>query len=316
MIKKTLVIILNWNKPKETLECINSITNANGSFDILIIDNGSNNDNRALLIELIKNEYNANILNLSNPEQAQKNSSEEKNIYIILSGSNTGYARGNNIGVILSLELGYRYSLISNNDVIVTDKNVIIELENCIDQDQKIAWVAPKILNISGKTEGPFQKTEISELFFKKGILLPLWFLFKRKKEVSEFKIHTNQYETGDATPYIFGGSFGLFRNTALKDVGFFDENTFLYSEEQIISERLNKKNYLKKYVPDSQIIHNHKYDKDGLNYKLELYFLRSRIYYYTKYRGYNKFFVLLGALSRIFWLLFYKPIIILLKNI
>ncbi|MBU2811479.1 glycosyltransferase family 2 protein [Acidithiobacillus thiooxidans] len=315
MVKKILVIILNFNKPIETLHCLDSIYNNNGIFDILIIDNGSEKKNQQALLNKIKEKYFQIIITIDEIINNNLIKNNKKNVYLLFSEKNNGYSKGNNIGIMFSINNGYIYSLISNNDIYTPDIDTINMLEKAINQDNGTAWVAPKIINISNKTEGPFNKTEISELFFKKGFLLPIWILFLRKKEKRNNDLLVNKYESGIANPYIFGGSFGLFRNSSLFEVGLFDENTFLYSEEQIISERLNYKGFKKKYVPEVSVIHNHHYDKDGLNFRLEFIFLKSRIYYYRKYRNYGWPLIILGAVSRIFWLIFYKPIIIMLKR-
>ncbi|MFA6181999.1 hypothetical protein [Acidithiobacillus sp.] len=315
--KRTLVIVLNWNKPKQTRVCLDSITRLNGCYDVLVIDNGSNDDKREDLIKIISDDYKATIINNdADGSTFPVDCAAGTKVYIMLINYNSGYAIGNNYGLRFSRRARYEFSLISNNDIEITDINVLTDLERTLDLDNKYAWTAPKIVGVNGKPEGPFAKTNISELFFKKGILFPYWLAFLRKHEVRVNNNMSTKFNNNELEPYIFGGSFGLFRNSALDDVGYFDEHTFLYTEEQILSERLHNKGYLLKYTPNTEILHKHDYRNDGLNFRLELTFLRSRIYYYHKYRGYGKLTLLAGAASRIFWLVFFKPAIVCAKKI
>lgn len=139
------------------------------------------------LFEIFNKELNCALLDKTNINQQSAGHLSTNNIYIILSESNTGYARGNNIGIRFSISSGYTYSLISNNDIITPNVDTIAKLEEFMDHDTMIGWVSPKIINISGKTEGPFPQTNISELFLKKGIFFPFWFFFHPKKR--KFKI-------------------------------------------------------------------------------------------------------------------------------
>ncbi|MGC9174211.1 MAG: glycosyltransferase family 2 protein, partial [Athalassotoga sp.] len=59
--KRTAVIVLNWNKPEMTIECLESLQTMEGEYDIFVIDNGSDKDKRDKLIDEMK-KRNATIL--------------------------------------------------------------------------------------------------------------------------------------------------------------------------------------------------------------------------------------------------------------
>lgn len=314
--KRTLVIILNWNKPKQTRECINSIMRLNGCYDILVIDNGSDDDKKESLSKEINDNYNVTILDKdADGGMFPVDCATGTKVYLMFVNYNSGYATGNNYGLRFSRKAGYEFSLISNNDIEIINNNALVDLEQAIDLDNKYAWTAPRIVGLDGKREGPFAKTSISELFLKKGALFPYWFCFLRKKENQATADLAAKFDNNELEPYVFCGCFGLFRNSALDEVGYFDDHTFLYTEEQILSERLHTKGYFLRYTPNSEILHKHDYNNDGINLRLELIFLRSRIYYYHKYRGYGSLTLLAGAVSRIFWLIFFKPAIVCAKR-
>jgi GT2 family glycosyltransferase len=315
--QKTLIIILNFNKSLETMNCIESMAGLHGEYDIMVIDNGSKNKIRSELINMMKKRFNITELTgeTRGCEYRDYAKSHDRNIFFMTLDANTGYARGNNYGARFSYAAGYVFSLVSNNDIKVSDAEVLDQLESAMNTDKTIAWCAPKIIAKNGNQEGPFPEIHLSELIFKKGILLPFWIIFMRHEENEKNALLLKSYNNLVSTPHIFVGSFSLFRSSSLDSVGYFDEQTFLYTEEQIISERLRKHGYKMQFVPDSTVLHNHDYSNDGINYRLELIFLKSRIYYYRKYKNKNKFIVLAAAASRIVWLVCYKPIIVIAKK-
>ena len=77
--KKIVYLILHYLTYDETIKCVDSIKsyNKNNDYEIVIVDNGSNNRTGERLL----NDY-----------------KKEKNVHIIISKENLGFARGNNLG--------------------------------------------------------------------------------------------------------------------------------------------------------------------------------------------------------------------------
>ena len=91
----TCIIILNWNGYDDTRRCILSLDACadHSLFDIMIIDNGSLNDEGAKL------------------------KCEFRHIHLISNHVNLGFAAAVNQGISHAEDVGYRYVLILNNDV-------------------------------------------------------------------------------------------------------------------------------------------------------------------------------------------------------
>ncbi|MCD6590364.1 MAG: glycosyltransferase family 2 protein, partial [Candidatus Aenigmarchaeota archaeon] len=241
MSKDTVIIILNYNKPELTFECINNILlHEKEKVDIMVIDNGSNKeyskvlkDNLLKLDFCILNEY--KIKNFSN-------SSNNCKRFLILLSKNLGYAKGNNIGLKLACRMGYKYAIVMNNDVVI-EKPIIDKLKEIFNKSKNVALVAPRLLGIDGKDQSP----SITPCFFTHFWLkafYPLtryiyWKILKRiKNELAESAIKEldeNLYPQG---------SFLMVHLERLKTVGFFDETTFLFSEEPILVWKLRKKGF------------------------------------------------------------------------
>ena len=98
MKPKLSVIILNYNNPDDTLECVRSLIKNNfDGYEILLIDNGSADDSKEILRKL---------------------ESECSNLTFIINEKNLGFAGGNNVGIGVSVG---DYILLLNNDTVVKE---------------------------------------------------------------------------------------------------------------------------------------------------------------------------------------------------
>ena len=123
MPKKVALILLNWNTPVHTVNCITSVKQYCDKqlFDIIVVDNGSTDNSLAL----IQNEF-PELIYIDNKE-------------------NLGYAEGNNRGLIYSIEKGYAYSLVINTDTLV-DEDIVLALSTHLDVYPWVAIVQPGYL--------------------------------------------------------------------------------------------------------------------------------------------------------------------------
>ena len=71
-------------------------------------------------------------------------------------------------------------------------------------------------------------------------------------------------------------------RTEALKKVGLFDENIFMYLEDIDLNRRIFSK-YKTIYYPDATVIHEHQ-KESYKNKKLLKVHIQSAIYYFNKY--------------------------------
>ncbi len=115
---KVSIIILNWNQPEFTVNCVKSVLDQNyPDFEILLVDNGSEDNS----VDIFEKEFGKN-----------------KKIRILETGKNLGYAGGNNEGVKNS---GGEYVVILNNDTVV-EKDWLKWLVGGIESDEKIGAVS------------------------------------------------------------------------------------------------------------------------------------------------------------------------------
>lgn len=176
-------------------------------------------------------------------------------IYALRAAGNIGYARGNNLGIeyIKRVEkIDTQYLLISNNDIMFLEDLLIEDLLKPFKTDKNIAVVGPKILEkAGGSPQSPRNKMSIWKLLVLYNI--NLIFGNQLKKYVDDI-----DREPENGKYYWVMGCFLLIETKKFFEAGMFDNGTFLYSEEMILSERLEKIGYYMYYCDDIVVLHNH----------------------------------------------------------
>lgn len=77
----------------------------------------------------------------------------------------------------------------------------------------------------------------------------------------------------------------------AMESVDWFDENTFLYAEEQILSEKLQKNGYKVLYLPYVSVLHYHGFTTKRIPVQKKVKIaLQSEMHCYKNYRNYGLF--------------------------
>lgn len=273
---KLFILLLNYNTYELTLNLICSLKNVLSSFqfELIVVDNGSKNESR-------------NKLQLA---------SEKMGFIFLYNSENLGYAAGNNCGLRYACEHGADYILVSNNDIEIDSEEQIKKMVTLIESNQKIAAVSPRIVDKRGKKDPPIYFVRPSFWDYSFGIVA-----FNKKRMRFNENINSKIYAPR--------GSFMLLRADAIKEIGFLDENTFLYYEEPILAERLMKKGFECWLCGETYVVHNHASTiNKTIDKKAVLSLLQqSQKYYLSEYRKFNKF--------KIWLCLFFRKIIFLRRQ-
>ena len=218
-------IILNYNDKSNTLRLAKELEKYSIISLIVIIDNCSPNPDDFLEIKKIANEK----------------------IHVIQSDQNGGYSYGNNFGINYANQLGYDfdYYLISNPDIVVT-QNVLEEMVCYLGkvENQKVSSVSPVMKYPSGEI---FKKYAWNQVGFKT-IFLEIFGI-----KSSLVKPSTDQKVMFfDCLP----GSLFLIRREVFTEINYFDDQVFLYYEEDILGVKLKKAGYKQVILTDLSYIH------------------------------------------------------------
>ncbi|MCU5433795.1 glycosyltransferase family 2 protein [Bacillus mobilis] len=230
---KVAIIILNWNSYNDTSECLESLGKMHyKNYHVFLADNDSKDGS----FESLKKEY-----------QENKYSS---NITFIQTGSNLGFAGGNNVAIKKAYENGFDYFWLLNNDTVVEENALIALIEN-IDKSPEIGIVGSKIYYY-GTNKIWFAGGKVSTSTGVAG-------------HIGLRAVDNGQFDKVESVDYITGCSL-LFRREILETVGYMNEDYFLLFEETEWNIRIKQKGYKILYIPDSIIYHKVSISSGGEN--------------------------------------------------
>lgn len=286
-------------------------------YAIYIIDNSCDYEEFDFLIKIFgqkKNLYSQSIISLENQFYIIYRGIK---IIFLQSPINFGFSKAHNLLLkIANHDLNSRFHIISNCTLKIKDN--ILDIQKLLnDFKDDIACVGPKIISEDNIDQTPYKYISIYRKLWFRQILFPLDFLVKPIKKInSDIISHAkNGYY------YRLIGAFMIVDFKKLEKCDFFDENTFLYAEEEILAERLKKLGYKMWYDASITLIHEiggtsnveskNKLDK-FITREKRIY--QSELYYYQNYIKISNtinlltklikkiYFIKLKILSFIYW--------------
>ncbi|MEA5404562.1 hypothetical protein VB776_16640 [Arcicella sp. DC2W] len=225
----------------------------------------------------------------------QKQIDLQKNIYVILSPENLGYAKGNNLGAKFLVDFfEVDFLCICNNDLNFRGENPFVKLISKLEEKLDVGAIGPKIIGLENENQSPHKFVSIFDKYLFRNILTPFINLFSK---TSRYSAVVDNAQEGYY--YRLMGCFIVLRTKSFIECGMFDEGTFLFGEEAILSERLLRISQKCYFVPDVCIVHEHgktisKFFKKRK--RLEQEFITDK-YYYIKYLGVSEFSVMLAKI-------------------
>lgn len=201
-------------------------------------------------------------------------------MFILCSKENLGYARGNNLGAEYLLKHFPEIDklLFSNDDIEYISPDVVEVLSKKMDQMPDVGCIGPKVVDFNGNLQGPGYtppdirytiRRNMGESFFG----AKHYWLDATRERKSEYV-------------NIVSGCFHLCRASDFVKIGMFDPETFLYWEEELLSERL--KQIGQRVYFESSVSIRHLLKCELFGQKL----------FFSKYRRVNVFLRTLLALS------------------
>lgn len=212
------IIIVNWNSYTFTAACIRSIQEQKEYYmDIIVVDNGSTDQSSCLL---------------------QK---EFPGIHLIEAKANLGFSGGNNLGIRYALAQQYKYCFLLNNDTLL-NPNCLIQLCNFMEANTHIAAVQPKI----------YFQHQPQKLWNGGNGFSTIWgYTYSNGYN----QLDHPKYNKEKAQPWITGCALWI-RSEVIKQVGFLNEDYFIYYEDVEWSFRIRKEGFVLWYYPHASLRH------------------------------------------------------------
>ncbi len=271
------IIIVNFETPKHTLSCIDSIYAypPNCRFEIILIDNGSQDGS----LEEIR---------AARPE-----------IVCIETGENLGFARANNLGINNARG---QYILLLNSDTKILD-NCLDKMLECLMANPELGAVGPKQLDGQGKLQlswGSFP-TLASEVFRK---------LFHYRLSMNDLMIrgYLEEKYAGIAEVDWISGSCLMARKETLYQAGLLDPHFFMYFEDIDLCRRIQHAGWKIHFQSNLTIIHYGGVSAKKNILRVLVEYRRSQLYFTRKYYG-------LGGVLALKCLLFTKYVLYLVSD-
>lgn len=289
------LIIVDYNTIERTIEYIelwNINVDHNYELKVVIVENGRQNE----FGEILRSHF-ADFQVLS---ESINNRSicmyRRDNIKILYceTGENLGYARGNNWGALIADKIfKVDYYIISNNDLVFSEPFPVRYFHNLFLSNSQIALIGPKVIGLDGKKQSPRKK---QTAFIK---LIAYYWAMTWGGILKKWINDVENEKTKGICDWITG-SFMIVRASCFKEVEGFDPETFLYSEELILSERLRRAGYATYYDDTFCIIHNHgeTVKKTISVFKNVKISFASSYYYYKEYTNTSNIVLLIAKIN------------------
>ncbi|PLR80620.1 hypothetical protein CVD25_22475 [Bacillus canaveralius] len=256
-------VILNYNTWELTIKCVESIEQVcKQEYSIYIVDNGSANKSYEKLREHFQN----------------------KNNVEVISSENLGYAIGNNIGMKHAIKDGHDIITIVNNDVIFLDES-IDSMYTFLENNKEASVVSPYILSPEGELQNVPSLKPLTTLdyFLYNTKLSKLTTSSGRKRFNDEYYLSNNIIKKEPIPIYKFSGCCFMARRDMLEKLGLFDENTFLYYEEDILCHKMYKSGLKAYFLPQSKIVHHHGLTTGKDNLFVDTEMVKSEMYFLSE---------------------------------
>ena len=223
------VIILNYNVRYFLEQCVFSVQKALENMDgeIIVVDNNSSDDSCAMMKEKFPN------------------------VRLIENNENLGFPKGNNIGVA---EAKGKYICILNPDTVVAEDTFekVIARHEAISSE--VGIIGCKLIDGTGSFL-PESKRSIPTPWVAFTKIFGLYKMFPKSSLFNKYYAqHINENQSGEVDVLV--GAFMVMKRDLYLEVGGFDENCFMYSDDIDLSymvKKLGKQNY---YFANTTVIH------------------------------------------------------------
>ena len=260
--KSVLIVILNWNSPKETLAAVESVLRMDyTNYRVVVIDNGSTDDSVEVLSKI-----------------------EDSRVELIASPENLGYTGGCNLAFATALENNNDYVWLLNNDA-VTEVNTLSSLVRVAEGDVTIGLVSPMIASLQRPSvfiyAGGFFNAQVPSF------------------ETTRDREQASSWATDHPNNIVLLGTALLVRVALIRRIGMLDDRFFAYWEDLDFSMRSNEAGFRNAVDFTSIVLHNEKFPTDrpqDIKPHFWYYLARNEIRFWKKHASF------IGRLKPLWW--------------
>ena len=247
---KVALVVVHYRQPEMLVRCIRSF------------DRVSHPDLRIIVVESAAEQTTQERLRHELPR-----------VEWVIAMENVGYTGGNNLGISRALEQGAEYILLVNADTECIDPGFVSRLVGFLELNPKVALAGPRVYL---RDRSRVQNTVLRYPSLWRSVAD--WFgfrLFPRFYERSGNRVRVAE---------MLNGVCVMLRAEAIRQVGAFDPQFFMYVEDADLALRLRQAGWQVAYVPIDSIIHHQKEIGYDLYSDVSLLLRRNAVYFLRKH--------------------------------
>jgi N-acetylglucosaminyl-diphospho-decaprenol L-rhamnosyltransferase len=266
------IVIVNWNAREVLLRCLQSIrsTTTDQSIETIVIDNASHDDSRAL----IRQHFDW--------------------VTLIENSTNIGFAAANNQGLQHSRN---PYILLLNPDTELQPNALQLLHQFMIDQP-RCGAAGARLLNPDGTLQ--------PSAFPMPSLRREVWRLL-HLDAIKPYALYPMSRWPIDAARSVDSvqGACVIVRRAALDQIGLFDEDYFIYSEEIDLCYRLRTAGWSIDWLPQAQVVHHGGQSTQQVADEIFIRLYQGKIIFFRKHAGLfmarsYKLILMLASLARV----------------
>lgn len=212
--------------------------------------------------------------------------SEFPQVKVLVSLQNIGFGRGMNLAMDAAQG---RYVFVFNPDMILMP-GVLEHLTRFMDEHPNIGMAGPKLLNPEGSVQLSAYRFMHPLVIAYRRVPILRHFTFAKRAVNAYLMVGEDLSHTRDVD-YLLGAAM-FTRRSAIEQVGGFDQNFFVYFEDQDWCRRFWLAGWRVVYHPDVSLVHYHRRETAEGGFLAQLFNpltriqIKSALYYYKKYKG------------------------------
>ena len=284
------IVILDYNNASDTINCIESVVShtKEGTYKLFVVENGSKEDTVKEIRNYVTKRFVDNIVISDGSCYIEK----LPQITLLISQRNDGYAKGNNKALhILDKDEEVDSILILNNDILFTE-DIITPLDEYLRKLPACGIISPLLTKKNGiDIDYNCARKDYKKMQFFWEYLFSFKDFFgiisKYEHEKCYLLNNPNLVDREYFQMELPSGSCMMIDKELFRKIGYLDERTFLYFEENILYRKLlakDKRNYL---IPRLHCIHlgASTSRKSSTMFTMDCQ-MKSTAYYLRKYRN------------------------------
>lgn len=239
---KVSIIVVTYNTKELIEKLLGNLFRVKGNlnFEIIFVDNNSQDGTREYLKDL---------------------NESDNNIHVIFNNENQGFSKAVNQGINVCRNRMFPSShiLLLNSDAMINQAQ-IEALLNIIELREKIGIVAPQLVNVDGSTQPSFGNFP--------DIFTSIIYLLRLDKILPLGAVIYSATRKKALFPDWASGACMLIKREVLDKIGALDENYFFGIEDIDFCYRLRQAGYRVVYYPEVRVFHHHQYSSKKFNKK------------------------------------------------